>query len=170
VARLLRNEPLLIDLGPDTTIYTNDTLILNAPQGHVSYTWSTGATSENIQVLGKELGAGTFPIWVKVDDYGCAFSDTIIIKVESGFGINELENGAVRIYPNPFKDEIIIEDISTFKSVRIYDLQGANVAHFDPKEIQPSGTAINLAHLKRGIYFLELIGKDKTFAKKIIKM
>jgi hypothetical protein len=39
-----------IDLGPDTTICQGNSVLLQGPAGFPNYTWSTGATSQNISV------------------------------------------------------------------------------------------------------------------------
>ena len=63
-------------LGNDTTVCQNTLpMLLTAPLGYDSITWSTGATTQTINVL----QAGTY--WVKCTSNGCgSLTDTINIK------------------------------------------------------------------------------------------
>ncbi len=63
-------------LGNDTTVCQNTLpMLLSAPLGYDSITWSTGATSQTINIT----QAGTY--WVKCTSNGCgSLTDTITIK------------------------------------------------------------------------------------------
>ncbi len=63
---------LMVDLGNDTTICVDETLTLDAGQGGVSFTWSTGETTQTIEVD----TTGTY--WVEVTAAnGCTGFDAI---------------------------------------------------------------------------------------------
>lgn len=62
-----------LDLGADTTICTDSTLVLNGGPANYSHLWSTGATSQNITID----AAGTY--WLTLSNGTCSVSDTIIV-------------------------------------------------------------------------------------------
>lgn len=66
-----------LDLGPDTTICTGDTLLLDARfPSAANYLWSTGATSDTL------LAFFSFSYWVDVQDTnGCFFRDTLDLTI-----------------------------------------------------------------------------------------
>lgn len=67
-----------INLGIDTAICQGSTYTLNAGLGHSSYLWSTGATSQTIDVS----SAGLF--WAEVSDsHGCINRDSINISINN---------------------------------------------------------------------------------------
>ncbi len=68
----------------------------------------------------------------------------------------------IKIYPNPFVDEITISDVSNVKSVSVIDLSGKLVKVID----KPTST-LRLGDLKQGLYLIALELKDGT--RQVIK-
>ena len=67
--------PLLtVDIGPDTSICSDGSIVLDAGFGYASYLWSTGDTTEKITVD----TSGTYSVVVS-DTNGCTASDTALI-------------------------------------------------------------------------------------------
>ena len=65
----------LVDLGPDTSLCGNETMILDAGNEGILYNWSTGDTYNELRIA-----AGENTIWVEViDEYNCVSYDTINI-------------------------------------------------------------------------------------------
>lgn len=63
-----------LNLGPDRTLCTGDTIILDAGYGRTSYLWNTGATTQTIQVT----NPGAYYVTVVSGD--CTLQDTIVIS------------------------------------------------------------------------------------------
>lgn len=64
-------------LGPDQEVCYGDTIVLSAPDA-VSYLWSTGATTQFINLIAEE----PIEIWAQAtDELGFTLSDTIFINV-----------------------------------------------------------------------------------------
>ncbi len=72
----------VVDLGPDTILLAEETLLLDARNEGSFYLWSTGQTSQTIQVYGTEAPV---TIWAEVTTMeGCTASDTIFIDFDEG--------------------------------------------------------------------------------------
>ncbi len=72
-------EPLPSSFLPgDTVICTGENLLLQSVRSFVTYLWSTGETSNSIQI--KEPGRYTLQV---VDKYGCSGGDTLLLKTKS---------------------------------------------------------------------------------------
>lgn len=65
-----------VDLGPDQTICEGATALLDAGNGFASYVWSTGATSQTIEVD----TSGTFTVVVS-NNWGCEAADSASVIV-----------------------------------------------------------------------------------------
>lgn len=70
-----------VELPPDTTIYTDQSIVLDAGPGY-TYLWSTGETTQTITIDGSVTGPGVFAIYVMVTNgLMCTATDAIIITV-----------------------------------------------------------------------------------------
>lgn len=75
----------------------------------------------------------------------------------------ENENYSLNVYPNPFKDELFIENpTSSLLKIKIYDALGNLLLFSDEKTISTS-------HFPSGIYFIEIETDEAILRKKIIK-
>jgi hypothetical protein len=78
------------------------------------------------------------------------------------------ESKFFNIYPNPFVDELTIEDLNKGEAefnTKLYEITG-NLIY---KSVSVNNLIVNLGHLQRGIYFLELQNKNFHEVKKIVK-
>jgi gliding motility-associated-like protein len=125
----------VVDLGSDTSICSDDGLVLDAGPGWEVYTWSTGDISQQITLFNN----GRQEIWAVVEDiYGCTGSDTIIIEecdlshrfkfptgiTPNGDGVNDVWN---------------IEALKEFSQavVEIFDQWGTLVWRSEPGYSEP---------------------------------
>ena len=65
----------IVNLGPDSTICSNQNITFNAQNPGDTYTWSTGATTQTITAN----STGTY--WVNVNNGSCYGSDTVNLNV-----------------------------------------------------------------------------------------
>jgi gliding motility-associated-like protein len=92
------NSPGQVDLGPDSSICPNNTLLLNVHKGFISYLWQDGSTDSIFAVT----SPGTY--WVQAID-ACLniFRDTIIISpaapvpFDLGPGLTKCNNDSLTI-------------------------------------------------------------------------
>ncbi len=93
-------------------------------------------------------------------DYG-----DIIITNSNGTGIAEVENASVRIYPNPVKDFLQIEnDKSKINQIEVLDLSGKIIYQFNNLTDH-----IDVSTLSQGIYFVKVETEKGIVTKKFVK-
>ncbi|MCF8295702.1 MAG: choice-of-anchor L domain-containing protein [Bacteroidales bacterium] len=71
----------------------------------------------------------------------------------------------VKVYPNPFIDEFVIDGLKSDETIKIFDILGKELNY----EIDKSQGKIILKSIKSGIYILKVTREDKTGNYEIIK-
>lgn len=66
--------PPVLDLGPDLQTCVGDVVLLSTGQPGWVHAWSTGETTESIEVV----GSGAY--WVQVGPLGCSAADTVLVE------------------------------------------------------------------------------------------
>ncbi|MFZ4929719.1 GEVED domain-containing protein [Chryseobacterium sp. Mn2064] len=100
---------------------------------------------------------GTFT-YGEVEDYGVDFLDPLLAVQEPG------KFHQPEIYPNPASDVLNISGISDAVNFEIYNAVGQKVG-----EGKVSNHQVNLQHLSKGIYYIQLKNKENTTRLKFIK-
>ena len=167
-------DPLpLVDLGKDTTIFTYDSIRLDAGKGFTSYNWNNGMLFSQIMTLyGQYLYKGYNLFFVHViDTIGCYNSDSIVIVVkDSASGLFSTKpSPIVKIYPNPTKGWIQIEITNpTFNESEIYitDPLGKEIFRKDYRK-KLVKEKIDLSGRADGIYYLRYNSGDLQINRKI---
>ena len=79
--------------------------------------------------------------------------------------INKVSDMDIKIYPNPAKDNIVIEGISEAK-IELYNLQGQFI-----KNMKASGnkTSMDLSDVNNGVYSIRITTDERIIVKKIQK-
>lgn len=79
--------------------------------------------------------------------------------------IEEINNSIIKIYPNPAKDKIYINNTENIKieSISIIDLKGKNIMKFERNK-----TELDLSGISTGIYLLKLTYGNEIIIKKIV--
>ena len=124
-----------------------------------SYQWSSGQTNHNI--IANNPGAYTLTI---TDANGCVqSSNTIVIT-----SIIETEVEQFSLYPNPFKQETLLEfgALKDVVSVKILDVCGNTLEAYDLKNTEQF--TIKRGAKASGIYFLEVKVDGETFHKRLV--
>ena len=124
-----------------------------------SYQWSSGQTNHNI--IANNPGAYTLTI---TDANGCVqSSNTIMIT-----SIIEIEIEQFSLYPNPFKQETLLEfgALKDVVSVKILDVCGNTLEAYDLKNTEQF--TIKRGAKASGIYFLEVKVDGETFHKRLV--
>lgn len=76
----------------------------------------------------------------------------------------ETKKESLVLYPNPSSDLVFIKDYKNYNQAKLYDTTGKMV--LESKSLEKG---INLSKLPDGIYYIELIGKERSVSKIIKK-
>ena len=121
-----------VDLGPDLFGCAGDAFTLIAPlQGGLSYEWTTG--QQGALAVIETDSAGTVVVGVEVSDgQGCTATDAVILTLDDcESSIEDLggEMQFLRVYPNPFVDELMVQ-LPTGRDeslLQVHDVSGRTV-------------------------------------------
>ncbi len=129
-----------------------------------NYDWDvdgTGDFDDTEDLSG--LSTGTYIVWVE-DANGC--SDSLSVFVGSQVGIEDEYQNRFKIYPNPTSGVIQIEtSLNSTYHVKLYSMQGKLVLD---KAQAKNNQAIELQHLPKGVYMLNLVFENRIYSSKVI--
>ena len=122
-------------------------------------------------VLGYPNGAVQLSVIGHTDDCGDSQPSEPLIIMLKGTGINEINESALMVHPNPTNDiiNIVIDNIQTKVQIDIYNSVGQKV--YSTIETAENGlnTTIDLGDLTEGSYILQIRNDEHVWMKKIIK-
>lgn len=158
-------ESPVVNLGMDTLICQNQTLLLDAGN-HDLYLWSNGSTSQTVLVDASQYPVGTYVYSVTVTNAnGCSTTDDIIIIIDPCTSARGEVNNSCRIYPNPAKEWIVLENLPVQSHIEVINQKGQKVYEFINKY---SNEVFNIQLLPTGIYLIKVTNNtSQTF--KLIK-
>lgn len=114
--------------------------------------------------------AGIAVMRERIDSIRSYFNDDFATVCNSTVGVdeNDLDESLLKIYPNPFNDQLTInyELKSNAVAIEVYNLIGEKMITTTMNQNQ---TTINLTGLVDGIYLLHVIDGGEYVTKKIIK-
>lgn len=148
------NPPLVVDLGPDI-IQNGGTVTLDADITNASYLWSTGDTTQTIEVS----MSGTY--WVEVtDSLGCVGEDTVMVTIIMGITDPYGENSNIVVYPNPSDKNFNL----SFNIINRQDIEVKVVNYLGKVFYKESikgfagdyNKQIDISQASSGIYFVEV--------------
>lgn len=144
----------------------------------LAYTWNfgDGNTSTLPQPIHTYYGPGVYTIQLTVEGE-CTENDFYkIIEIENDntVGIKELNNNSTIIYPNPADKKLFIniKDLKTDSKyqVKILDLNGKEINSLNlNKTNKDNSYEIDISNLPSGMYYLQLISKEKNEQFNFIK-
>jgi len=145
-----------VNLGNDTTICINHSLIFDAGSGFSSYIWSNGSTGQTLTLDGSS-GIGVYTITVMVtDSAGCENSDTVYVTVSSCAGIAEsVAHQLISVSPVPAGDFIVIESAEKITEVSIFNAAGSKVLQLRDAFAVNRHT-VSTQSLDNGIYYVQV--------------
>ncbi len=158
------------DLGADTSILSNDTILISAPDNmdYDSYLWSNGSSIENAFIIGHQYGIGKFPIWLELSSGVCTASDTLILEIKNSSGIAEFQKD-FQVYPIPANNSIYINWDHWDNEQVIYNIVDMYGMQLIQGSLMNKVQEINVSTLGKGIYFLKILDKNNK-TDSIIKL
>ena len=161
----------LVDLGNDTMICTNDTLVLSAGNPGCNYMWSTTETTESIMVSSTIDAVINYYVIV-TDNIGCIGNDLITVTFVTCTSLEDNDKTPqINIFPNPSsgKFKIQISDPESLRdksevNMQIMSIHG-QIIHKENFMINSSSFTkeLDLSKLPKGIYFISF--RNQNFVK-----
>ncbi len=170
----LQIHPLpFVDLGHDTTIFSNENIRLDASGSAYSYEWSNGSDLPYLDISGSETGTGTHLYWVTVTDtHACSNSDSIRITVVEPSGSGGMNAGnPVKIYPNPARDILLVQLTNSGGEefmLTVFDCVGKEVIAQSFSTIGHHLLEIDVSNLSSGYYIIKIIGNRFSYSKGLV--
>ncbi len=154
-------------LGNDTTICSNQSIMLNAAGG-VTYLWNTGEITSSIIASTTVLSGDTIDYSVVVTTQnGCSGSDSIQIIFMNCTSVDELgysEN--IGLYPNPAKDYLSLGSKNIpVEQVDIIDQSGRIVKSIE----NITNGRIYVGDLAKAVYIILVYSEENIWSNKFIK-
>ena len=168
-------EPVIASAGEDVYICLNDVAILTASGGD-EYVWSTGETTQSIEVSPLETTEYTVTVFNALDfDEATVTVDVDVDCIENAtVPVDDASNFSFDIYPNPAKDILNVKlsgGALIVSGVHIYDLTGKLIQStiIENEDLNPNATRqIDISALQTGVYFVKLIDLEREVTKKLI--
>lgn len=135
------------------------------PADIVSWNFDDGNSSTENNPTHTYTTTGDFDVTLTITACGRTHTLTKTVSV-SNLSLEDNVLSGIKIYPNPTKDEIIIDIVNTNNySATLYSILGQKVMHYETLV----NNTISLSEIKSGTYFLEIISNNTKEIKKIIK-
>lgn len=153
---LTATNDIAIDLGPNQTICTDESLLLFAPVGY-QYTWQDSSVNQFFYVEGEAFGEGAHTFIVTVSNpEGCSATDAITITVEQCTGAAEQHSVSLQTYPNPTNGPLTLV-VNEAVHYALFNLHGKRL--FEGR-LPPGWSTLDLAEYASGVYLLMLTDFD----------
>ncbi len=144
----------------------NGSLVALVAQGYgnppFTYAWSNGATTDSIG----GLSPGTYYVTV-TDKSSCMYVDSGVVQFGVGMQDEVLTN--VRVYPNPSKGLVNIENTNpadNIKQPQVFDMQGRLITTYTVR--QGNSMQLYFDNAVQGVYYIRLMSDSgKSMVSKI---
>lgn len=169
---MVKSNPSIY-LGEDSTLCTDESMVLDAGSGYDSYYWNQGSATQQITADTSDFGTGSHPYTVEVTDDGCSAKDTITLTYTVCIGVdNQLtEEKQITVYPNPANENLMMQasDVSEEVSVQLLTMKGKVMfSTVVGAEKLNAGKEFSVSELKAGTYILKIKNSFIDTAKPII--
>lgn len=164
-----------INLGNDTAICPNETIVLDAGEGFSQYFWNTGATAQQISIRGTDYQAGTtreFSVVGVLDGCTAAGKMKLTILDNCFIGIEENTTSSLLILaPNPGTGDfrLILADDVMVHDIELYDLSGRQVTSLlRLTSCKGNPCSFVIAQSLKGYFILKVFTNKAVITKSLI--
>jgi hypothetical protein len=167
---------VIADAGEDVTICLDEVTTLTATGGE-DYVWSTGETTQSIQVSPDVTTEFTVTVFNALD----FDEDSVIVEVDLECGEDDGDNSTegvqqdfdFDIFPNPASNfvNIRLTGSNILTNVYLYDMTGKLIysTRISNESMSDSSiTKINIRELESGFYYIKLVDINRELTKKLI--
>lgn len=148
--------PQVVGQAGQTVFFTDNSL--NAWTWYWNFGDGGTSTLQNPQHTYTQNGDYTVTLIV-TNDYGCADTTTKNGFAQVHVGVLEIENNQLRIFPNPFKNEIFIQSDLPVESIKLTDVGGKSIpVSVTGKHTQNASVRVE-TKIAPGMYMLEVNGR-----------
>lgn len=155
------------DLGPNQTICNDQVITLDAGAGFDSYSWSTGESTQTVQVDTTEAGVISVTV---TDANGCEGEASVTVLSFLCVGVADASNAqAINVYPNPASDLLNI-DFGKAGDVVRYELTDLSGRVLEARYVNSTLEQIQVASLAGGVYTLRFMkaNGEMISAKRVV--
>ncbi len=159
-------------LGSGGTVNFN-----NTGSTGVSYDWDfgDGNSSTSASPTHNYTAPGTYTVILTATLGNCTDTDTLIITVLSGIGIEEASafENAITVYPNPSNGLINVGfDLASTNdvSIKVTDAVGKLIAVLPTQGVRNNTVIVDITDQAKGVYFVNISNGLETVTKRITLM
>jgi len=171
---MLHSNPA-VDLGEDTEACIGMTVTLDAGNEGAEYLWSTGETTQTIEVdtTGMDENNNVTISVVVTDTNNCSASDEVAIHFLDCSGIGENTSlSEMRIFPNPGNGVFTVQmDVAEEQDLTIELLNVAGKVVYTEKVHLIEGRftkTLDVQHLNSQMYYMRMNNENGSVVKKLI--
>ncbi len=154
---------------------TDGAIIINPTTGIEPYLYSID-NGQNFLFLNEflNLTAGDYEVMIVDASGDCSYAETVTVEVETTVDVEDLTEGNIKVYPNPTKNDLIIEIEESFTAtgpvnVEIYDYLGRMMQSTSIPSNE-SKTVLSLTEYTPGCYFAKCYNENFEKYFKVIKV
>ncbi|TPV33374.1 T9SS type A sorting domain-containing protein [Paucihalobacter ruber] len=160
--------------GEDITICAEESAILTATGGD-DYLWSTGETTQSIEVSPEETTLYTVTVFNELDFDEASVMVMVDQECESVvFEDNDLDaNIAFLVYPNPVSETLYIQlnNAVNVSIIQMFDVAGKLLFTEQigqENEVYSFQKEVDVRTFQSGLYFVRFVDNDQVITKKIL--
>ncbi|HZL08984.1 MAG TPA: T9SS type A sorting domain-containing protein [Prolixibacteraceae bacterium] len=135
----------------------------------LTFLWNDGSTGEHQNIVAKDLGIGTFPIWaMAMNNEHCYVKDSMLLTIDIS-DVIEMENhfSMASVYPNPVKNGFYL-DLEEHEIIEFISLYG-NTGQIYLNTKPFTYPYFDVSYLAPGLYVLKLKTNKQSAVFQIIK-